>query len=248
LRRRPEDVGLAPDGDAAAAKSGASARHANIVDPQWAAIDWTLKRALCTARFWLIALAYFGAMFAWTAVQVHQTKYLLEIGYGAAGAAWALGAVSLVAVPGQIALGHLSDRAGREIVWTIGCAGFAVCYVALIGLSAWPHLLLLGIMVAAQGMLGYGLTSVLGAIPVEIFEGKHFGVIFGSVMLAAAGGGAAGPWLTGMLHDWTGSYRGGFLIAIAWCAVSALAIFIAAPRKVRAVRYPTSDTRLRQSG
>jgi len=235
LRRRPEDLGLAPDGAAAAARPGAPASHANVVDPAWVAIDWTLARALRTARFWLIALAYFGALFAWYAVQVHQTKYLLEIGYSAADAAWALGAVSLVAIPGQIALGHLSDRAGREIVWAIGCAGFAVCYVALIGLAAAPNPLLLGIMVAAQGMLGYGLTSVLGAIPVEIFEGKHFGVIFGSVMLAALAGGAAGPWLTGLLHDWTGSYQGGFVIAIAWCAVSALAIFVAAPRKVRAV-------------
>jgi MFS family permease len=235
LRRRPEDLGLAPDGDTAVARSGAPARHANVVDPAWVAIDWTLSRALRTARFWLIALAYFGALFAWYAVQVHQTKYLLEIGYTAADAAWALGAVSLVAIPGQIALGHLSDRAGREIVWAIGCAGFAVCYVALICLAAAPSPLLLGIMITAQGMLGYGLTSVLGAIPVEIFDGKHFGVIFGSVMLAALGGGAAGPWLIGVLHDWTGSYQGGFVIAIAWCAVSALAIFVAAPRKVRAV-------------
>jgi sugar phosphate permease len=235
LRRRPEDVGLAPDGEQAAPPSGTPARHANVVDPAWAAIDWTLKRALRTARFWLIALAYFGALFAWYAVQVHQTKYLLEIGYGAVDAARALGAVSLVAIPGQIALGHLSDRAGREIVWAVGCAGFAVCYVALIWLAAWPSPLLLGVMIAAQGMLGYGLTSVLGAIPVEIFEGKQFGVIFGSLMVAALAGGAAGPWLTGVLHDVTGSYEGGFLIAIAWCAISALAIFLAAPRKVRAV-------------
>jgi MFS family permease len=245
LRRRPEDIGLAPDGEQAAASAGASARHANVVDPAWAAVDWTLKRALRTARFWLIALAYFGALFAWYAVQVHQTKYLLEIGYSAADGAWALGAVSLVAIPGQIALGHLSDRAGREIVWAIGCAGFAICYVALIGLAAWPSPLLLGVMVAAQGMLGYGLVAVLGAIPVEIFEGKHFGVIFGSVMLAALAGGAAGPWLTGLLHDLTGSYQGGFLIAICLCGVSAAAIYLAAPRKVRAVagriaREPTA--------
>lgn len=247
LRRRPEDIGLAPDGDQALAPSGAPSRQANVVDPAWVAIDWTLARALRTARFWLIALAYFGALFAWYAVQVHQTKYLLEIGYSAADAAWALGAVSLVAIPGQIALGHLSDRAGREIVWAIGCAGFAVCYLALIGLSVWPSPLLLAVMVAAQGMLGYGLVAVLGAIPVEIFEGKHFGVIFGSVMLAALGGGAAGPWLTGELHDLTGSYQGGFLIALGWCAVSALAIFAAAPRKVRAVagrvrREPATQT------
>jgi len=235
LRRRPEDIGLAPDGDPSLTKAGASAKHANIVDPAWAAIDWTLSRALRTARFWLIALAYFGGLFAWYAVQVHQTKYLVEIGYTADNAAWALGAVSLVAIPGQIALGHLSDRAGREIVWAIGCAGFVICYVALILLRTTPSPTLLVVMVASQGMLGYGLTSVLGAIPAEIFEGKHFGAIFGSVMLAALAGGAAGPWLTGVLHDETGSYDGGFLIAIACCVISAVAIFIAAPRKVRAV-------------
>ena len=58
----------------------------------------------------------------WYAVQVHQTKYLIEIGFAPIVAAWALGLVSLVAVPGQIALGHLSDRIGREWVW-IGDVG-----------------------------------------------------------------------------------------------------------------------------
>ncbi|MGH7559858.1 MAG: hypothetical protein ACRENB_02435 [Gemmatimonadales bacterium] len=38
---------------------------------------------------------------------------------------------------------------------------------------------LLYLMVAAQGLLGYGLTSVIGAIPAEIFEGRHYGTIFG---------------------------------------------------------------------
>jgi MFS family permease len=234
LRRRPEEIGLAPDGDAVGA-AAARRKPPNVVDPAWAAIDWTLSRALMTARFWLISIAYFGALFAWYAVQVHQTKYLIEIGYSARDAAWALGAVSLVGIPGQIALGHLSDRVGREIVWAIGCAGFAICYLALIALAASPSLILLIVMVVAQGMLGYGVSSVVGAIPAEIFEGKHYGAIFGSVMAAALVGAAAGPWFTGMLHDWTGSYRGGFLSAIAWCVVSALAIFLAAPRKVRAV-------------
>ena len=45
-------------------------------------------------------------------------------------------------------------------------------------------------MVVAQGMLGYGLTSVVGAIPAEIFQGRHYGTIFGTLMLAAI---AAGP-------------------------------------------------------
>jgi len=87
--------------------------------------------------------------------------------------------VSLVAVPGQIALGHLSDRIGREWVWTVGSFGFVLCFLALLALRHAPTPPLLYFMVAAQGMLGYGLTSVLGAIPAEIFEGRHYGAVFG---------------------------------------------------------------------
>ncbi len=64
-------------------------------------------------------------------------------------------------------------------------------------------------MVLAQGALGYGLTSVMGAVVVEIFQGKHYGSIFGTIMLAALAGGAAGPWVTGVLHDFTGNYTVG---------------------------------------
>jgi hypothetical protein len=74
--------------------------------------DWTLPRALGTARFWWIAIGYFCGLFTWYAVQVHQTKYLIDVGFSPNTAVWALGAGSLVAVPGQIALGHLSRRAG----------------------------------------------------------------------------------------------------------------------------------------
>src|SRR5262249_46523869 len=81
-----------------------------------------------------IAIGYFLALFAWYAVQVHQTKYLVEVGFSPALAGWALGLVSLVAVPGQIALGHLSDRIGREWVWTVGCLGFVLCFLALLAL------------------------------------------------------------------------------------------------------------------
>ena len=48
-------------------------------------------------------------------------------------------------------------------------------------------------------------------------------------------GSTAGPWVTGLLHDHTGSYIPGFLVAGACSIASALAIWIAAPRKIRRV-------------
>jgi MFS family permease len=198
-------------------------------------VDWTLARAVRTTRFWWLALGYFGGLYVWYAVQVHQTRYLVEIGFSPTLSAWALGLVSLAGIPGQIVLGHVSDRVGREIVWGLACLGFAACFAALIGLGTFPTPVLLYVMVLTQGALGYGLTSVMGAIVAEIFQGRHFGEIFGTVMLAALAGGATGPWLTGALHDWTGGYAEAFWVGIGISGVSAVAIWQASPRKIRAV-------------
>jgi len=90
-------------------------------------------------------------------------------------------------------------------------------------------------MVFTQGALGYGLTSVMGPVVLEIFQGKHYGSIFGTIMLAALAGGAAGPWATGVLHDFTGSYTIAFAVGIAVSLLSAIAIWQASPGEVRAV-------------
>jgi MFS family permease len=242
VRKKPQDLGLLPDG-APRSRSGAGAgRTLKIVDPAWAATEWTLARAARTGRFWWIVLGYFCALIAWYAVQVHQTKYLIEIGFTPLVAAWSLGIVSAVAIPGQVVLGALSDRLGREWIWTAGCAGFAVCCAALIALEETPSNVLLYLMVLSQGFLGYALTSVMGPIVAEIFEGPHYGSIFGTITVALIGGGAAGPWLAGVIHDRTGSYRLAFVLIIAACIISAAAIWMAAPRKVRQVpgRIPAS--------
>jgi len=91
------------------------------------------------------------------------------------------------------------------------------------------------LMIFTQGALGYGLTSIMGAVVLEIFQGKQYGSIFGTIMLAALAGGAAGPWATGLLYDLSGSYTAAFAIGIAVSLLSAIAIWRASPRKVRAV-------------
>jgi cyanate permease len=48
-------------------------------------------------------------------------------------------------------------------------------------------------------------------------------------------GGAAGPWVTGVLHDALGDYTLAFWLGAGVSVVSALAIWQASPRKVRAV-------------
>jgi len=90
-------------------------------------------------------------------------------------------------------------------------------------------------LILTQGALGYGLTSIMGAVVLEIFQGKQYGSIFGTIMLAALAGGAAGPWITGILHDLSGSYTIAFAASIAVSGLSAVAIWMASPGKIRAV-------------
>jgi MFS family permease len=233
LRKRPQEMGLEPDGDAAPTASFRPI--SNVLDPAWAAVDWTLARAVRTARFWWLTLGFFCGLYVWYAVQVHQTKYLLEIGFSPSLAAWALGLVSLLGIPGQVVLGHMSDRVGREWAWTLSGLGFAICFGALIALGQTPTPTLVYVMVAAQGLLGYGVTPIMGAVVLEIFQGEHYGSIFGTIMLTSLGGAAAGPWMTGVLHDLTGTYTVAFIIGIGVSLVGAATIWLASPGKVRAV-------------
>jgi MFS family permease len=234
VRKDPAEVGQLPDGLSSTSDMTVS-RGAEVVDLSWASTEWTLGRAARTGRFWWIVLGYFLALIAWYAVQVHQTKYLVEVGFTPLVAAWALGAVSIVAIPGQILLGALSDRIGREWIWTVGCLGFAISYASLIALDQSRSNALLYLMVFSQGFLGYALTSVMGPIVAEIFEGPHYGSIFGTITIALIGGGATGPWIAGAIHDASGSYQIAFLLIIVCCFLSAAAIWIAAPRRVRRI-------------
>jgi len=55
------------------------------------------------------------------------------------------------------------------------------------------------------------------------------------VMLSGILGGAAGPWVAGLVHDLTGSYAPAFWMSLGLNVVSMLAIWRAAPGKIRAV-------------
>ena len=243
-RRRPEDIGLTPDGTPLLSSAGAGpAGLPNVGEPAWAATDWTVRKALKTARFWWLGVAYSSGLYIWYAVQVHQTKYLLDIGVPSTQAASALGYVGLTGVIGQIALGHLSDRWGREWAWTLSGLGFGLCYALLLVLPASPHPLVLYSMVGAQGLLGYGLAVVFGAVPAEVFPGKHMGTIVGTLHVASNIGAACGPWITGVLYDATGTYGPAFVCAMGMSLVSIIAMWIAAPRHVRVITGSIAQVR-----
>lgn len=236
-RKEPADLGLLPDGDASpedAIATGQKIAADPVVDVDWVQTDWTLGKAVKTATFWWMSLASLSALYVWYAVQVHQTKYLIEIGYSEIEAAFALGLVGFAGILAQIYLGHLSDRVGREWVWSISLLGFLICCFLLLAMEATPSLTLMYAMIILQG-IGYGAATVYGSMPADVFQGKGYGLIFGTISTMALIGGAVGPWLTGLLYDTNGNYHLAFHVIIGMCALSIFSVWIAAPRKRRLV-------------
>ena len=235
-RNRPEDMGLLPDGDRHPEPGDAPRRIVDtIVDRKWAETEWTLKLALRTGPFWWVSISFFCALFVWYAMQIHQTAHLLEAGFDTATAALALGMVAFGGIVGQIGIGWLSDRWGREPAWTLGLVGYIVACVLLIRLGEAPSTFLLWAMVAAQGVLGTGIAAIYGAIPAELFAGRRFPAIFAAMSLFGNMGGAAGAFALGAIHDATGSYELGFQLCLVLTVVSAVTLWIGGPRRVRLV-------------
>lgn len=81
--------------------------------------------------------------------------------------------------------------------------------------------------------MGQGSRAlVLSAISADIFQGKHFGAIFGYFTFSIGLGGAIGAWLGGFLFDITKSYAVPFWISLA-CLVSSIFIVLGSSRVVR---------------
>lgn len=232
-RKDPASVGLEPDGDNRQPGARRAAPPDTVVDRRWTETDWTLARALRTSRFWWVTVGFFTGLFAWYAVQVHQTKYLLDVGFSPDFAALALGLVGFCGIFGQIGVGGLSDRIGREWAWTIALSGFAMCYVLLLVLPSVPSPVVVYAIVACQGLFGYGLGALYGTIVADIYSGPRFAVVFGFVSIGGNLGAGAGPWITGVIFDRAGTYGPAFTLCVALALVSIFCIWMAAPRGVR---------------
>lgn len=240
VRDRPQDLGLLPDGErieGAGQQSGggAGSKTTSATSSLQTTADWTPRRAMGTARFWVLGAAYFLWPIAIQMVFVHQAAYVVDLGYDKFLAASVVGMIGLVSIPAKILGGHLSDRFGRQVTYGLGAGGVlsSLCLLLLIpGLrSEW----LLYVFALLFG-LGYGTNTPLSpAIAGDLYAGKHFAVIYGFLGMTVQLGSAVGPWLAGYLFDVDGSYTPAFLIAIAGTVVSASLIWLVVPRRIRPV-------------
>lgn len=238
MRGSPQEKGLLPDGaPQTSLEPQALDKPQRTTGPEakWAGTTWTLSRALKTYHFWLLFLIAFLAIGVAEQIGItHQVYFFRDVGYEPMAAANIYSVFGVAFMVGNLC-SSLSDRLGREKVFIPSCllSAGAVSMLFLIKDTSQPWM---PFLFAASFGLGIGATApVFYTTVADLFHGKHFGSIQGTVVLGFSLGGAISPWLAGFLHDKTDSYFVTFLIVLGALVASAVAMWLIAPRKVRPV-------------
>jgi MFS family permease len=192
---------------------------------------WTPATVLRAWRFWATSVVFFAGSFATQMLLIHQVAYLVDHGVPAFVGATVVGIVGVASVAGKAGWGALSDRAGRELTYTLafGCVALSVALLALAG--TYPRTLLPYGYAVFVGV-GYAVTAPLTpAIASDLFGGPRFPRIFGMLHFANSLGGALGAWVAGRIFDATGSYALSFPIAAGMALLAPSLLWVVAPRR-----------------
>ncbi len=240
LRHKPSELGLQVDGVGGTGgidrASGTKKRRLEIVDPVWAGIDWTLRRVARERRFWATLAYAFLVIIPIYVLLIHAVKLLVDRGMDKMDAAFMIALAGITSSVFKVFWGWLSDRAGREITFTVGAILMALGVFLILLVEAGAPLWLAYLFVFFFGC-GWGVTSpTFMSVAADLFGGRSFGLIYGINEAVTGIGSAVGPWLGGFVFDQTGSYRVALLIAIAAALASCPFVWMAAPRKVRRLR------------
>jgi len=203
-RHSAEHVGLVPDGP--------SVRLAARTAPVKAVA--TIGAAVRSPVFWLLAVSVTMIGLCNMIVVVHQTRMLVDMGYGLPLASLILAMLGVMRATGGLIWGPLSDRIGRAacvvVICSISVVGLALLWVtSLVPAESFVlRIALLSGYLLTFGIGFNGMSPVYASAVADKFAGKNLGTILGLLDLGFGLGAAAGPWWAGWMFDHYGSYRG----------------------------------------
>jgi MFS family permease len=216
--REPGEMGLAPDGRAAAgpgdpsvAKPFLRARQA----PPAPARDWGLWEAMKTRHLWLLFGVYLFTGLGSFFVSLHQLAFAADVGFDKLYAASVLGAGSFLTMGGIIGIGTISDYVGREIAAMLAYLISIIGVLCALLLSRPDQVWLLWLHAGFFGLTWGARGPLITAKTADLFQGPHLGAIFGVISIGTGLGAAVGSWASGWIFDRTGSYRLAFWLSIA---------------------------------
>ena len=251
VRRQPEDMGLAVDGDsppvvrqahhertvsyherAVSERERAVAEHERIVaDGETPATEvaaeeqsLTLRDAARTPAFWIALASLFLGSNAVSGPGLHLVPYLTERGLNATAAVGAISVMATAGAAGAMLAGVAADRLSPR--WLM---------VALYLMSAAALTLLVGtdtlaetyVVVILMGLIGTGINTLAPLMWAANYGRGSLGAIHGVGRASQVLGFAVGPLASGIAYDSTGTYREVFL-ALAGVALVAAGLMAAA--------------------
>lgn len=197
LLRRPEDIGLKPDGGVAA-KAGAAASSSEV-EP-----NFSRAQALRTRAFWALLAFTFLAYPVQAGVSLHQAPHLIELGLSPTIAATVVSTFSAVSGVVGFLVGPIVRPIG--VRWMLCMvAGFLAAAAFFMNQIETPVMAYF-----AAALFGVGIGGLL-TVPMiawaDAFGRRSFGTIRGLALSVQVSGQAIGPVLSGILRDQTGNYQ-----------------------------------------
>lgn len=213
MRRRPEDIGLLPDGARASASGGQSAAAASGQSGHGAArriterpedeISWTSREAMRTKAFWMVSMVAFLNVTGSSGLGFSLVPYLHEFaGLTTPQAAGVLSVSTFLALSslvwGQVAV-KLTPR------WCI-VAAMAVSTLATLALLEVNSLAAAYAYGVFWGLFHSALEVLMYMVLADYFGRNSYGAIAGAMRPFEAGGLGLGQIVGPVVYDLTGSY------------------------------------------
>lgn len=221
MRRRPEDVGLLPDGGPVPTKTASGSSAGQGAAPE---IRFTRTQAVRTPALWLL-MAFSVFIFPVQAgISLHQAPHVIHQGLSAGVAASVVSTYSLFAAGCGLGFGMLAQRWPIRFGLALSAALMSAAAFVMIGIDSVVQAYL------SAALFGAGIGGVLTLLPVawaNYFGRENFGAIRGITLPVQVLAQAVGPILAGVLYDVTGSYDTS-LMALGILGAIAIALAVAA--------------------
>lgn len=194
LRRRPQDMGLEPDGVI-------FLPDAIPLDP---AKTVSARKAILSRPFFWLTLAFGLSTLASISIRVHFIPYAITTGIDATTAAWLAGFIGISQVLGRLFFAPLELRFSSKTVTVIMMSMISLSFIILIISQSF---LFVSLFVLFFGAAFGAITLVRPMILAELYGVVNYGrinSIMAFIMMLVVTGAPIG---TGLLYDWFGSYQ-----------------------------------------
>ena len=234
LRRRPEDMGLLPDGaDPEEARRRDEAVAAGTMSAPREETSMTREQALRHRSFYLLVVAFSLVFVAAPALNLHMLPYMTDQGIAEGYAVIAVALQSACAGAGSIVTGFLSERITARTTLVGILAMMSLGFLGLLLVHEAWQAILWGIYYG----LSFGGMFILQQVIFADFYGRdNVGAIRGVVWPIQMVFNASGPFVASVAFDVLGSYTV-ILVIFAVCVMIASFLLILA-------KPPTQQTRL----